>query len=233
MTEYTSRQHGASRQLIVETLATESIEDRQGRATAILQERSGYPGTLTGLAALLKAMEASGTIERDLNGKRCYAIRLANGKPRPATPLSGACVSTPDTPPPEALNQTLDLDHQPDGGDVAAIAKALLEQVIDLAASPHRQHAELEQLRADHAELQQRLYDATQRAEKARQRVNLMEDELAARKVEIDGLRQRLRDTERNLTAILNSPSGLRLDVQRERELRELVHLMRTPPKAS
>lgn len=113
---------------------------------------------------------------------RKHAIRLANGKPRAAPPPSGTCATTPDEPPLDALLGEI---------DPAAVAKALLEQVIDLAATPQRDNAEL------------------------------------------DGLRRRLRETERNLTSILNSPSDLRLNIERERELRQLVQLMRTPPKAS
>jgi hypothetical protein len=211
---------GKSRQRIVETLNAGTIADKGGRATAILLEKSGYTGSLTGLSSLLNAMEQSGTIRRELRGKRCFAISLAN------PPLSVVPTHV-ETPPPAPASPAPVLDTST---DVAALAQALLDRVIEVAGTPQRQHAETERLKAEFAQMQARLYEATERAEKQRQKVRLLEDELAARKVENDGLRLRLRETERNLDAIIKSPNGVRLDVGRERELRDLIRLMKTPP---
>lgn len=207
---------GTSRQLIVNALTAGAVEDRSGRATAILLNKSGYTGSLTGLSSLLHAMEQSGTIKRDLKGKRCFSISLTP-QARPTTP---AIEETPTAPQPESTDQF----------DAAQIAQALLDRVIELAGTPERQSAELSSLRAEMSSMQQRLFETVERAERQRQRIRLLEDEVLARQTEADGLRKRLCETERNLHKIVQSSNGVRLDAARERELKDLIRLMRTPP---
>lgn len=225
----TRNQLGASRQKIVETLATGAVIDKSGRATAILMEKTGYEGSLTGISSLLLAMERSGTIKRELKGKRCFSISLIN--PQRSTPAATPA-KKPSTQPATPPAQTLD-SPVIEGLDVAALAKSLLDQVIDIASKPGRNNAQMQQLQQERTQLHQRLFEATERAEKSRQRIRLLEDEVAAKKVEADGLRRRLGETERNLNAILSAPNGMRLDVERERELRELIKLMKAPDSRS
>jgi hypothetical protein len=219
-------------------------------------EQSNYAGSLTGLTALLKTMEQSGLIRRDVRGKRCYEIALTGtptGRVETApedhfapTPTTTPVLSFADQPPVGALSSPDDdqivfepkappstVDVSPvdvSGVDVSALAQALLDRVIKIASTPERDGTETEQLKTEFADLQTRLFEAVERSERQRQRIRLLEDEIDARNVEVRGLRQRLRDTERNLDAILKSPHGVRLDPHRERELNELIRLMRTPP---
>jgi regulator of replication initiation timing len=209
------------------TLSEGAVSDKSGRATSILLEKSGYTGSLTGLSSLLNAMESSGLITREVRGKRCFVIAAANSNHivPPDINIPDAVESIPQVPPP--IEQAAPAAVTP--MNVSALAKALLEQVIEIAGTPQRQSFEQERLKTEFEQMQQRLFETTERAEKARQRVRLLEDELAARKVENDGLRMRLTETERNLNAVINSPNGVRLDVERERELRDLIRLMKAP----
>jgi myosin heavy subunit len=239
----TTARLGASRQRIIETLAQHPIKDKSGRCTSILMEQSGYTGSLTGLSALLKAMDDAGTIQREVKGKRCFAITLvdeellAAEKARAAQKVSfEEKVHVPssnglivEAPPADASVEEIDEVEADVDLDPAAIAKSLLEQVISLAGKPSRDAEENKRLRSELSQVQQRLYEATERAEKMRQRMSITEDELAAKKVEADGLRMRLRETERNLDAIVNAKSGVRLDFERERELKDLIRMMKAP----
>lgn len=214
-----SRTTGLSRQQVISTLSKGPISDKSGRATSVLLEKANYQGSLTGLSSLLKAMEESGQITREVKGKRCFRISLLGGHPAPepeAAPEEPAAVpASPATPEP--------------GLDPAAIASALLDRVIELAAKPQRDSAEFERLKAEYQQMQARLYETTQTNERLRQKLRLAEDELVARKVEADGLRQRLRETESNLDRVIHSNSKVRLDLERERELKDLISMMRAP----
>lgn len=224
-----NRTTGLSRQHIIDALSKGAITDKSGRATSVLLEKANYQGSLTGLTALLKAMETGGLIQREVKGKRCFSISLTKSlqeqqaqqaqpeRPaQPAQPAPAVETSSPATPPEASL-------------DAAAIASALLDRVIEIAGKPQRDSAEFERLKADYQQMQQRLYDATQTAERLRQKMRIAEDELIARKVEVDGLRQRLRETESNLDKVIHSNSKVRLDFERERELKDLISMMRAP----
>lgn len=193
-------------------------------------EAIDYSGSLTGLTSLLKAMEIDGQIRREINGKRCFSISVTNQNQNqnPVRIEEKVNVRIPEQV--ESIAEAPPA-RQPieEGLDVSAIAKALLDQVIDIAGTPRRDKAEIQRLNVEIKTMQQRLFEATERAEKARQRLRLAEDELVAKKVESDGLRQRLRETERNLDAIIKSPNGVRLDLERERELRDLIRMMKAP----
>jgi hypothetical protein len=53
------------------------VEDREGRATAILKDAVGYTGTSLGFVQLISSMEKAGHITREVRGKRTYRIAPA------------------------------------------------------------------------------------------------------------------------------------------------------------
>lgn len=58
------------------------VEDREGRATAVLKDAVGYAGTSLGFVQLISSMEKAGHIAREVRGKRTYRIAAAaNGQP--------------------------------------------------------------------------------------------------------------------------------------------------------
>lgn len=192
------------------------IEDRSGRATIVLAERSGYIGSPKGLVQLLKSMEADGVIEREVHGKRTYAIRLA--KPIPMEPSevvesmeSAAPVSTPERAP--RLEDPIDWD---------ALAARLLERVIAAAIAPDR-------MQADFRSMSARLSTVLEDNGRLRSKLAIAENEIQARKVEVDGLRQRLVMMQSNIDSMLRAPH-VNIGRDAEQYLRELAKLMRQPP---
>lgn len=53
------------------------VEDREGRATAVLKDAVGYAGTSLGFVQLISSMEKAGHITREVRGKRTYRIAPA------------------------------------------------------------------------------------------------------------------------------------------------------------
>lgn len=53
------------------------VEDREGRATAVLKDAVGYAGTSLGFVQLISSMEKTGHITREVRGKRTYRIAPA------------------------------------------------------------------------------------------------------------------------------------------------------------
>ena len=54
------------------------VEDREGRATAVLKDAVGYAGTSLGFVQLISSMEKAGHIVREVRGKRTYRIAPAS-----------------------------------------------------------------------------------------------------------------------------------------------------------
>lgn len=50
------------------------IEDEHGRATALLKDAVGYTGSSLGFVQLISSMEKSGSVSREVRGKRTYKI---------------------------------------------------------------------------------------------------------------------------------------------------------------
>jgi chromosome segregation ATPase len=85
--------------------------------------------------------------------------------------------------------------------DVAkAVALSLLEQVVDIVSGKRSDGIELGRLQSELAAASQRLGDQVEDSAKLRRRLRETEDELVATKRERDGLRQRLRAAEHNLS---------------------------------
>ena len=197
------------------------VEDDSGRATVILAERSGYAGTPSGLTQLLKSMEDDGLIERVVRGKRTYAIRLAITQIKeievaPREVFLGRPAPAAETPKPAPrLEDPLDYD---------ALAGRLLERVIAAATAPDRMQADLKSMSA-------RLSSVLEDNDRLRSKLAVAETEVRARKVEIDGLRQRLVMMQSNIDSMLRAPH-IHIGREAEQYLRELARLMRQPPNA-
>lgn len=186
------------------------VFDKTGKATQILAERSGYVGTPSGLAQLLKSMEADGEIVRDVRGKRTYSIQIPGTRAMESTPASSEPVETPA---PASPAPAFDYD---------ALAGSLLERVIAAAMAP-------EKLQADFKSMSARLSAVLEDNDRLRSKLSIAVDEVNALKLVNDGLRQRMLAMQSNLDAMLKAPH---VSIGREAEdyLRELARLMRQPP---
>jgi Tfp pilus assembly protein FimV len=66
------------REKVLNVLAKGKVTDADGYATRQLQKK--VPGvTMGSLSGILRKMEAAGEIERQVDTKRCYMIKLADG----------------------------------------------------------------------------------------------------------------------------------------------------------
>ncbi len=219
---------GASRQIILSFLADRGgeIVDKSGRATTILHDDSGYPGSMGGMAALLQSMEAEGVITRAVNGRRCSRIALTQ-MPKPVEPE----VTEPE---PAGMGMRL-LGEK-------AVVQEPDSRYDELAWSLLRAAAEVIHNGADGisvAELQQRLSLTAEYLDHSKQEIARMEhrwdqerneigDELRAAKDESRGLRERLRRAEDNNSILLGQlqrrqPAGTDA-------FRELDQLVRSAP---
>lgn len=198
-----------SRDRVLAELSRGPVTDKSGRATSKLFDLIQYTGSSTGLTSLLKQLETEGLIARSVNGKRCYEIRST---------LPGTAPERTDVPPPTAPTsppQTTD-----DGIDITRLAVALLDRVIEVAGRPERDATAL-------SAAQGRVAELLEDNERMRKALRLAQDLAIARKVELDGLRMRLAELQRNLDKMTN---GQRIDDRRLKELRDLAKLMTVPP---
>lgn len=132
---------GTVRQQILDYLTTYGeVSDATGRSTAVLTEALGLPANRVGtVSAMLTALAGEGLIERELEHRRCYAIRLA-----------GRLVDIEPT-----LGQEVDYD---------LLAKALLQQTFAAMAEVERLSEELERIRETNGRLKRQLESADKRA---------------------------------------------------------------------
>lgn len=128
----------------------------------------------------------------------------------------------PDLPPPPEIDPpTLEVAH--------AVATSLLTQVVEIIVAGHGNGHEIGKLRADYEAMSGRLSAQLDETQRLRRTIREVGDELAALKFERDGLRQRLRAAEHNLTVATQS-----IDVQRvvDAEVRKrLDQMMREVPR--
>ena len=109
------------------------VEDREGRATAVLKDAVGYAGTSLGFVQLISSMEKAGHITREVRGKRTYRIATAAGAPAPEIDLRmGATALGGGVPSPPERSITSDGERGPVDAasvDYDQVAAALLAQV--------------------------------------------------------------------------------------------------------
>lgn len=225
---------GAARQMILDWLAANGGEvvDKSGRATTLLHDRSGYQGSMGGLAALLQAMETEGIIVRSVSGRRCSRIALARVPVRL-----------------EAVEESSPADEETGGLGMVPLGPVGFEGSVDidprydeLAWSLLRTVSEILQSTAGSSvpDLQQRLALATEYVDHAKHEITSLErqlteqrrelsDDLRAMKSERDGLRQRLRRAEDNNSVLMGQ---LQKRQSAPRDGKALAKLMREVPAA-
>lgn len=140
-------QSGARLQLLIDVLSRHGpIEDRSGRATAILHElmiAEGYTQKFPAAVNLVRSAATAGLVTREVRGKRTYRIALSD---QAQTPWPGATSAAPSEPEPDP------------GVDLSALAVAVLDRA--LAARQDATNAEVVALEA---------LERAERAEKALQ----------------------------------------------------------------
>jgi hypothetical protein len=156
------------------------VEDRDGRATAVLKDAVGYTGTSLGFVQLISSMEKGGHISREVRGKRTYRIA-------PAAGMEKVPIELPDGP----SNDGSAHDSAAEDGaaytragiDYDQLAAALLAQVTRALTSRNDSNQptasvrrRLDQLVARNAELERE----TARARAERDAVAAERDELRA-----------------------------------------------------
>lgn len=161
------------------------VEDRDGRATAVLKDAVGYSGTSLGFVQLISSMEKAGLIIREVRGKRTYRIAAAVDGQATVVPAVHAQPAAVDGGPGE-----IDLRAESDGDasavlgadiDYDQLAAALLAQVTRAITSRTESgqpiasaRRRLDQLSARNAELERE----TARARAERDAVAAERDEL-------------------------------------------------------
>jgi regulator of replication initiation timing len=108
-----------------------------------------------------------------------------------------------------------------------AVATALLTQVVEIISTGKSAAPELGRLRLDVEALEERLGVQVEYVSSLRKSIREAGDEIAALKVERDGLRQRLRAAEHNLKVATGADAQRIIDAEVRRQL---DHMMRRPP---
>lgn len=200
------------RQIILDTIAANGgvIEDPDGQATVKLFEAMGRDDiTIKALQNSLGKMQDRGLVVRDVRGKRTYAIALPGDLDARAAEMVEERGAR-DTP------RDLTRDTQPagpaessDGIDYAQLATALLNRCAEILAAgdPSQMNDLLERLGEQTATTQ------TQ----ARKLMDMAEDMVAVTR-ERDSLRERNRQLEANVAAVLKGDKAGNTTALRELE---------------
>jgi regulator of replication initiation timing len=206
------------------TKAGGKVEDKSGRAVALLHAKLGAETSLKALTNALTTMEEQGLVEREIRGKRTYAVILKGTVAQPTTssPMGEVLASQDggqgsDVPSPHpGPSQEAEGMGQRDGLDYRLLADALLVRV-----------AEVIDTKSDQAELNQRLANLLADREKFRRQVAEIGEDLAVVKSERDGLRKRLRQAEENIQTMLDPRNKVGLG---DRHRRALERFMQARP---
>lgn len=228
------------------------ISDTSGFAMTMLVDRINkrYPKLkkpVTGTAAnsMMTNPTNAPAFERSIKGKRTYEVKLVALPQAWYDKLEQAKPSTPEPPPviepapPEVealLEQPVSVNgYEPPAPiidvDIASqVAMSLLTTVVEIisAGSPETTNATIRALRNEVDSGQALLAKRLEENERLRNRMREASDELQAVKHERDGLRQRLRNTEANLTAALKGESAHAINAEVHKRLDQI---MRTTPR--
>lgn len=226
-----------------------AVLDRRGKATALLGARLG--GVYPGLTALLAQMQSDGEVSRDVNGKRCYGIRLCVPTPKTArqlgllreqlgvpvdepvedAPVEPALVEEPTAPvaPVETIDVVLAWVEEQRGASarMASMEAWILE--LERQLTEQSPSDELVRLRTEHSEMSQRLAMVLEENTRIRIRLRDAGDELRASSTRIAGLNREKADLQNNLRAALQASKNI-VDAEVRREL---DRVMRQAPGSS
>lgn len=228
------------------------VDHQSGRATHFLWERAvrhGYPSKESAVASVLNSPMMHGCLERDVNVKRTYSIKLvrlpasyverlkqtkpAKAPPRPkeekevVEPGPG-----PEPEPEQAATQgnaaispsTVEPVSELTEDAAAAVARHLLAEVIRVVTSEQPDNeAIFREVNAELVDTRQKLANALEYGQKMRREASETGDELRAVKTERDTLRQRLRATEANLTAALGGEGRRFIDEEVRKQLGRIM----------
>jgi hypothetical protein len=193
-----------------------TMRSANGRATTALWERAvvyGYPHAQTGTASLLQTNSMRGCIERELNGKRTYSIKLARLPQTWADKLAklkrhGQSPAQADRKevqqPPEPVTAAQPVPVAEPASDAtedvaAAVARELLAEVVRIINAPPPEPV----ISGDLVDARDRLSKSLEYSQKLRRELQETGDELKAVKQERDMLRQRLHIAEANMDKAL------------------------------
>lgn len=119
------------RQEIIEYLSTNGpVADPSGRATGVLKDAVGYTGSQAGFIQLIASMAKSGTIEREVRGKRTYEVRVPSAL--------GSVVNSPDREPVSIPSVEVEGELAAGEIDYDELAEALLARVARVISGPEQ-----------------------------------------------------------------------------------------------
>ena len=105
----------------------------------------------------------------------------------------------------------------------SAVATALLTTVVEIISTGADAGPQLGRLRLDVAALEERLGTQVAYVDKLRRQVRDAGDEIAALRVERDGLRKRLREAEHNLSVAMSADAQRIIDAEVQRQLDRIM----------
>jgi regulator of replication initiation timing len=207
-----------------------AVIEKSGRATSVLHQRirEANPDIeLSGAKTLTTTMNDAGNapaFEREINGKRCFSIRLVSLPQRwydklmedlvvfEAIPIhvngSEPSIGTVDEiePSTEIIEEIESIEISALDLQIASqVAMQLLTTVVEIisAGKPEMADAKVRQMQTELETVSNRLGARLDENERFRRQIRELGDELSAVKLERDGLRRELRATQANLTATL------------------------------
>lgn len=212
------------------------LRSDDGQATHELHRALGERVTAKALVQHLKRMEDAGLIEREVRGKRTYAISvIGGGFLRDGGPVTvqkdtdnGGKVSVPERRLPARPASGDTAIESPIRGpvDYTVLASALLDRVGEILAAGSPQ--DMEQVVQELELARQRLYATTEANQRQVAKMLALGEELAAVKEERDGLRTRLRAAEHNIQAMLKTGQ---VNGPGERAFKALERFMQEKPR--
>lgn len=236
----------AAIKVVREVLETGPVHDpRFGRTSTLIASAAEISVDMASHA--LMWLDKHGEIRREIDGRRCFAVRMLTQEERieraqnprlrvvPNRPAEVAQCPVEPSGPSAVLrivgevvatyreSTATPAQALPPEVNHAELAAEILRLALDAAAGPQRQAAELRDARA-------RLATQMEEAQRLRRKYGELQDVYNATIHERDGLRERARHAQQNLDRVLR---GGMLDVERERELKLIMQSMRAPDASS
>lgn len=206
------------------------FEDRSGFAAAKLAEaaRIFEPGFDSGSSSILSAPSLAACVERQTKARKTYSVQLVAMPSRWIEQL-GLTTPEPEPEPVEELATVIEMPAPIEEPPTVptemanAVATALLARVVEVLATGSASGPQLAKALADLETASQRLYSQTEYAERLRRQRDEAGDMIAALKVEVDGLRRRLRETEHNLSVATGADAQRIIDAEVRKQLDKLM----------
>lgn len=213
-----------------------SLDDEAGLVVARLREQTGHESTQA-LSMVIKQLESSGLVKRDVAGRRTYHLELVESAlaPEDAARLGLATNGRRSIATVEAREpiEELEDDVPPapaDGTDYRRLADELLKRCSEVLAR-----------KTGDATLKLRIAELEAALAEERDRARDLTDQLTQRGMEVLDLKEKLRIAERNLETVTKArdrqkaergsdPIEKRLTDRERRELDDLKRVMESRP---